>query len=428
MNRVLLIALIASAMVAGRLPALKADSGMTARELIAVDPGRSGGIYYAYPVTADSMPALPDGYRVAALSHYGRHGSRWLIKTWEYDEAVETLEGAGELTPLGRETLESLRRVRSTAVGREGSLSRLGERQHRDIAERMYRRFPVLFEGDSMTVRAYCSTEPRCIISMAACSERLKELNPALTVLRQATPGDMSFINYKSHESKVLNNENSSWWDDLERWRDSVLDPARLVASLVANPAKVADPRRLMWVLHDVAIDQQDVEPAEPQLMELFTADELYNLWTALNYKMYYLHGNNPAAGAGAGPRCAVNLLGNFIADVDSMAAGRGNVNLRFGHDTALLRLMALMGIEGADAVMASPREYADGWRDFELTPMAANLQVVVLTAGEGEPLVLLRHNEKPVRLTGLEPAVGDYYRWAYVKQLWIRAIDGAAQ
>ena len=43
-------------------------------------PEQAGGIYYAYPVTADSLPPIPDGYTPVAISHYGRHGSRWAIK------------------------------------------------------------------------------------------------------------------------------------------------------------------------------------------------------------------------------------------------------------------------------------------------------------------------------------------------------------
>ena len=43
-------------------------------------PEKSGGIYYAYPVTADQVPAIPGGYHPVAIVHYGRHGSRWAIK------------------------------------------------------------------------------------------------------------------------------------------------------------------------------------------------------------------------------------------------------------------------------------------------------------------------------------------------------------
>lgn len=392
------------------------------RQLIADKPERSGGIYYAYPFTTDEMPQVPEGYNVAFISHYGRHGSRWLIKTWEYDEALAALDSAAAvngLTPLGIDALQRLRVIVAQSRGNKGALSPLGERQHRGIAERMLRRFPALFTGAGAHVEAFSSVEPRCIMSMAAFNERLKEINPALSIRRHAAPGDMRFISYSNPEMKAVNNDSSPWWNSLEAWRDSVLKPERLMASLFTNPDGVDNPVRLMWMLHDIAVDVQDVEPGV-ELLDLFTADELYDLWSCLNYKMYYLHGNNPATGA-PGPRSAAALLRHFVADIDSVANGKRKgrtATLRFGHDTALLRLMALMNINGADAEIERAADYADGWQDFNLTPMAANLQVVVLTSPTDEPLVLIRHNEQITSLP-LEQLSGGYYRWADVKRLW---------
>lgn len=392
------------------------------RQLIADKPERSGGIYYAYPFTTDEMPQVPEGYNVAFISHYGRHGSRWLIKTWEYDEALAALDSAAAvngLTPFGIDALQRLRVIVTQSRGNKGALSPLGERQHRGIAERMLRRFPALFTGAGAHVEAFSSVEPRCIMSMAAFNERLKEINPALSIRRHAAPGDMRFISYSNPEMKAVNNDSSPWWNSLEAWRDSVLKPERLMASLFTNPDGVDNPVRLMWMLHDIAVDVQDVEPGV-ELLDLFTADELYDLWSCLNYKMYYLHGNNPATGA-PGPRSAAALLRHFVADIDSVASGKRKgrtATLRFGHDTALLRLMALMNINGADAEIERAADYADGWQDFNLTPMAANLQVVVLTSPTDEPLVLIRHNEQITSLP-LEQLSGGYYRWADVKRLW---------
>lgn len=399
----------------------------TPRRLIEECPERSGGIYYAYPVTADIMPEIPDGYSVSFISHYGRHGSRWLIKTWEYDEAVAALDSAatvGGLTTVGVDALRRLRIIAEQARGNKGALSPLGERQHRGIAERMYRRFPALFNSPDARVEAYSSIEPRCIMSMAAFSERLKEINTSLVIQRHASPGDMRFISYSNPDEKAVNSDDAPWWQQLWAWRDSVIAPERLMTSLFTDPAGVPDPVRLSWILHDIAVDAQDVEPGV-ELLDLFTPQELYDLWTCLNYKMYYLHGNNPATGS-AGPRSAAALLRHFVADIDSAVVNRQHTaTLRFGHDTALLRLMALMNIGGADASIASPGDYADGWQDFNLTPMAANLQVILLTSPGAEPLVLIRHNERPATLP-LDQLPGGYYRWADVKALWTASADRA--
>lgn len=406
------------------------DTPKTTRQLIAEDRGRSGGIYYAYPFTTDEMPAIPDGYEVAFLSHYGRHGSRWLNKTWEYDEAMAAMDSAARidgLTPLGRDVRDRLRVIVDQAEGNGGALSPLGERQHRQIAERIYRRFPHLFTDTARHIESFSSTTPRCIISMAAFNERLKELNPALKIRRHASPGDMRFISYSNPEMKAINNDSAPWWNALEAWRDSVLEPDRLMASLFTDPAGIKHPVRMMWLLHDIAVDTQDVEPGV-ELLDIFTDDELYHLWSCLNYKMYYLHGNNPATGA-PGPRSASSLLRHFTADIDSATMGLRadrSVTLRFGHDTALMRLMALMNMDGSDASISSPRDIDGRWTDFLLTPMGANLQVVLLTSTRGdEPLILLRHNERTARLP-LPALPGGYYRWSDVRRLWTANADRA--
>lgn len=415
---------------------IKKNSTTSARDLIKEVPERSGGIYYAYPATADVMPPAPEGYRAAFISHYGRHGSRWLIKTWEYDVALHVLDSAARgniLTPLGQDVRERLKVIARQADGNAGALSPLGVRQHRGIAERLAARFPHLLATHGSHIEAFSSIEPRCIMSMSAFSERLKELNPSLDITRHASSGDMSFISYSNDEAKAASDEaKAAWWNNLAAWRDSVLNPDRLFASLFTNPEAIKNQphsRHLMWILHDIAVDVQDVEPGV-ELLDIFTPDELYELWTALNYKMYYLHGNNPATNA-AGPRSAANLLAHFVADIDSVAQGLRTdrvATLRFGHDTALLRLLALMNIEGADAAIALPRDYPSAWQDFNLTPMAANLQVILFTSthdggDEEEPLILLRLNEQPATLP-LHAVNKHYYRWSDVKDLWSRSCN----
>lgn len=390
---------------------------LSPREEIDAKGERSGGIYYAYPYTDDVMPDIPAGYKVSHLSHYGRHGSRWVIRDFEYGLLLDTIRGLG-LTPLGADVVGRVRMLGEHARGHAGELTPLGERQHRAIAGRMYRRFPHLF-ADSARVWARSSMEQRCIMSMAAFSESLKELNPALRVERHASPGDMRIIAYSSPEAKAVNADSAAWWGDLLRWRQEKVDPGRLMSALFTDSVSHEDGVFISWLLHNIAVDTQDAEPGV-ELLDIFTPDELYAHWLPLNYKMYYLHGNNPLTGA-AGPKSAQALLDDFIADTDSALAGNApGVTLRFGHDTALLRLLALMGVEGADAVEADPERYSEVWQDYRLAPMAANLQLILLTGGEGaEPLVLLRHNERPVSLTGLTPLPGGYYRWSDVKSLW---------
>ena len=65
------------------LPAL-AFAQDAAKEDILNDLNKAGGVYYAYPVTTVEQTATPKGYEPFYISHYGRHGSRYLIADNDY--------------------------------------------------------------------------------------------------------------------------------------------------------------------------------------------------------------------------------------------------------------------------------------------------------------------------------------------------------
>ena len=141
------------------------------------------GNYLAYPGPLQkSLTRAPKGYKPFYLSHYGRHGSRWLIGDRDYNQPVLMLERAdslGKLTPKGQEVLSDLRLLRDAAKGRDGELTPLGAEQHRQIAERMVRNFPEIFKGKTH-VDAKSTVVIRCILSMENALQQLVRMNPNL--------------------------------------------------------------------------------------------------------------------------------------------------------------------------------------------------------------------------------------------------------
>ena len=60
--------------------------------------------YWAYPGPTKQLTPAPEGYIPYYISHYGRHGSRWLINPKDYTEPVGVLQEAdkaGKLTATG---------------------------------------------------------------------------------------------------------------------------------------------------------------------------------------------------------------------------------------------------------------------------------------------------------------------------------------
>ena len=165
---------------------LFASSAMaqTMREQIAANPNMAGGIYTAYMVTEQKPVAPPKGYKPFYISHYGRHGSRFIEFNREFDMILSIFENASQqnlLTPFGKETYDKLIEAGKVCQGRAGDLTPLGITQHEQIATRMFENHPSIFRK-SPEVTAISTTVPRCLISMNAFTNQLIRLNPDINI------------------------------------------------------------------------------------------------------------------------------------------------------------------------------------------------------------------------------------------------------
>lgn len=393
-------------------------------------PEKAGGIYYAYPYTSDSVAPAPAGYKPFYISHYGRHGSRWVINKKLHSivgDAMRAQMSEGNLTDLGKVVLGRVDRLGQHTEGHWGELSSLGVKQHKDIAKRMMMRYPDLFK-DKSTVIARSSTSPRCIISMASFTESLQRLNSTLEVERHSTPGDMEFIMKHSEESADLEKKEAEWRKHYASAKDSLTRSEATAAKLFKDPSKIKDLPKLMRYIYDVAIAVQDVEGINEDVLGIFEPEDLYNQWKSSNYQMYVCHANSPD-GTGAGPRSSVNLLNEIVDKADEAVAGKRPtaVDLRFGHDTALLRLLALMGVDGADASVCGFEAASRAWQKQNLTPMGANLQLTFLRNDAGDVIAMPRLNERPVRINGVKEFAPGYYKWTDLRRIWKSATNPVA-
>ena len=140
------------------------------REAILEDIARTGGVYYAYPVKEAIATPPPKGYKPFYISHYARHGSRWIQSEQDYKTVVDIFEKAhqaGALTALGEDVRKRMALVWEDAEGHGGDLTPLGVRQHRGIAERMFQNYPEVFKG-SPALSARSTVVLRCVLSMDA--------------------------------------------------------------------------------------------------------------------------------------------------------------------------------------------------------------------------------------------------------------------
>ena len=178
-----------------------------------------------------------------------------------------------------------------------------------------------------------------------------------------------------------------------------------------------------MEQIYWVAVGMQDI-PSDEDFIRYFTPEELFSVWRTVNYRMYKINADCPG-NSSVGLQSARSLLEDIISRADSALSGEGpGLDLRFGHDTNLLRLLALMGVEGADAQSTDGENFWRVWQEFELSPMAANLQLYFVRGKKASDVkVKLLLNERPARISSL-PDEDGYVDWNELKNHWYKRIN----
>lgn len=391
----------------------------TAKEEIFADVHRSAANYYAYPVPSVEQTAPPAGYKPFYLSHYARHGSRFLINPDDYEKPLAVMreaDGNGVLTELGKKTLCILDSVSRVAQNRYGELTPLGARQHRGIAGRMYQNFPEVFKGKA-EVDARSTVVIRCILSMVAECLELQSLNPQLQFKNDASYHDMHYMNNDDPYVKTLRKA-----DEVVAAKTAIrkehVHPERLMKALFNNEDYVrwkVDAGRLMTQLFDVASNMQSLD-TNLDLYSLFTKDECYDLWQISNKNWYISYGPSPLT-KGEIPFMESNLLANILDTADTCIVKKENsATLRFGHESCLLPLACLLEL-GDCAYQTTDLSTLDvTWRNYKIFPMAGNIQFVFFRKkGNDDILVKVLLNEHEMKLP-VESELAPYYRWKDVE------------
>lgn len=415
MNKIFKIALVALL-----LPV--AAFAQTAKEEIFADLNKAGGVYYAYPVNTVEQTETPKGYEPFYISHYGRHGSRYLIADNDYLWVLQLMRDAkeaGALTPLGLDALDRVEQVWLEAEGRGGDLSPLGVKQHRGIAERMFRTFPEVFEG-KVDISARSTIVMRCAMSMDAFCERLKELNPELNITREASNRYMCYMNYHSPESNEFNAPDGPWQEEYRKFEVSHTHGDRLVSTLFSDSLWVVrnvDPHKVMWGFYWLAVGMQDIE-TRVSFMDLFEPQELFDLYQSFNYRFYVGDSNYPGS-HGMLLDNAKPLLRNVVESADAViASGKTGATLRFGHDGNLIPFTGLLGLKDCYNSVENPAEFYKYFVSYKISSMAGNVQIIFFRNKKNHDDIIVKFmlNEREISIPQLETDMFPFYRWSSVR------------
>lgn len=344
------------------------------------------GSLMPYPNNIKSV-ACPDSLTSVFINHVGRHGARFPASdkhTIAMRDALNQAAEQGSITPLGRELLNITDLIISESKNRWGALDSLGEYEQRMIASRLLANFKPVF--DKAHVHAISSYSPRCMMSMYCFTHQLDRLNNHIE-FTTSTGRDNSKLMRPFDLDEDYKELRKS--DKLTSVYDGYFTsqcPTTAIERVLGKDYQYADDAQKQ----DLAITEYYVLASLSAMMvdcdlsRFFTSQEINALWSCFNLRQYLQHTAStvsilPADIAGYLLLDLINTIDDYINNVSDV-----NVQLRFGHAETLMPLLSLMKLTGCYYLTNYFDTVAKHWQDFNVVPMAANLQ-----------MILLKHNTK---------------------------------
>lgn len=408
---------------------------LQAEDEIKQNPYLSASNNVAYPVPTQKLTPPPSGKKAFYLSHYGRHGSRFLTKTRDYEYAQEVLvkgQKNGKLSALGQDVLRRVQRLCDEAHDRWGDLTPLGAQQEREIVDRMMKNFPEVFKKNAC-IEVRSTMIARCLLSMTHSIAQMTANNPKLHINFDASYHEMYYMNLQD-KALITNASNAATLKAYDDFCQRHQCWERMVNSLFNDAAYVRDSvngERLNYYLFRLAGSIQNTKQRnELTLFDLFTPEELVENWRMENVYWYLGFGFNPLSGSKQ-PYTQRNLLRKIIEQADScIQLPTPGAHLRFGHETMVLPLTCLMGLNGYDAEHTDLEQLDKrGWVNYRVYPMGCNLQLIFYRKNvhDKDVLVKVLLNEREATLP-LKSDLAPYYRWNEVRQYYLNKLNAYEQ
>ena len=374
----------------------------------------------------------PKGFKPFYMSHYGRHGSRYLLNTPQYNDPYTMLKQADEkgvLTDFGKDVLRRIEIMAKDADGHLGDLTIVGQQQHRGIARRMVRNYPEIFNKNS-TIVARSTTSHRVIASMTSALMEFSSILPKMNIDFNDSDFDKGYMN---SEDRAINSAKNS------RERNAAVNafnakhnnPERLMCALFTDTTFITRYERtsssgsvsvsnrsddLYTKIYDIAANMGSHSYLGFDLDDVFTYDEWYDCWLQNNLYWFSVSGYHKLT-QNVVPYGHATLLQDFLDKADAaIAAGTPAANLRYGHDTALYPLLCLMEVNDCAYAPDDIEDLATKWVNYDIVHMGSNLQLIFFKDKKGTILVraLLDEREAKLPVECYKDAKGVEYPYFY--------------
>lgn len=371
----------------------------------------------------EKQTAWADSLKPIFISYTARHGARYLTSANKFKAAWNALQAGSEkgmLTADGEALKSYLEYIKNYSKGKWGLLSKTGIREEERLGADMAEMFPELMKKGK--TESISTAVPRVIMTMDQFLHSLEIPNQNLQLYTAAGKQNDSilrgFAYYKSYrEFRDTGNNNPVMKKAMRKYVSTA--PAKRLF----KKGFIKDDNELREITYSIYSALQGVNASgykNPEI-QFLSEKESYGCWQANNFKHYLLNSINPWNSDAA--RATMPLLNKIIADVDKAAASSKNGSYpevrfcgNFGHAETLLPLLSLMRLGDGYIMTDSYERIEKEWIVQDITPLAANIAVVLLCSPKGEMYASVRLNGKNMKPV---PGKGEVVKWEELKAYW---------
>ncbi|MDE6335833.1 MAG: histidine phosphatase family protein [Muribaculaceae bacterium] len=365
--------------------------------------------------TVDSVVPWNSDLKPVFVNYIARHGARFLSSAKKTEALKSRLEEArrqNRITAKGTDFLNLLYKVDSVTDGRWGALNALGIEEESRLGHELASTAPELFKTGQVVAES--SYVPRVVMTMYEFCHSLAQYSSDLEITTTEGKNLNPLLRYFTTDKPYVDYlEQGPWRYAYEAYARTTL-PVNPAAGMINEVVASKELQKLSLdaygVLQSLRAAGIETDPAE-----WFTEEEYADCWKVSNLKHYYQRSVSTFSPLPA--ECAKPLLQRMVSNADkafnsasltvkpnentSSTSEALKAELLFGHAETVIPLFALMKLPGCYSPYCEPDAVAAQWKDWEVSPLGANLMMVCLEDTNGNDYVSLRLNGKWVEIEG---------------------------
>lgn len=383
------------------------------------------GSMMPYDFSSASSVYLPDSLTPVYASYIARHGSRYLsgpVKLQPVVDALQKGRRAGTLSETGEAFFTLVNKIKKANEGNWGDLSPKGYAEENILARRLFSLLNPLDCKDSK-VNAVSSYMPRCVMTMYLFTHGLiRENDFLMTRTDEGHQFEALLCCFMADRAFADFRKDGKWKEIYRKYEESYVSPDPARRLFTQTDLSESELRRLTFDMYEVLKANRAAGLPAPTT-QWMSVREYEGCWQASNLQHYLRNTVSPVSDLAG--KATAPLLEKIISDIDIAAQSDSPeiiLNGYFGHAETLLPLLSLMKLAGCYDDSEDYSRLGNIWKIQNITPLAANLTILLSRTPSGRKYVSMQLNGKSIRPIQGEP---EFVLWTELRKYWLDLLKG---